>query len=99
MAERKVIVAGWVTVQPAKRDAVVEGFKEMVQRARVFPGCLDFSMTADPIEPGRLNLFEFWESEKALKAWRAAAEGPKRIAKMLQVKVRKHLVHGSGPPF
>lgn len=99
MAERKVIVAGWVAVQPAKREAVVEGFKEMVQRARAFPGCLDFSMTADPIEPGRLNLFEFWESEKALKAWRARARPPKRAAKMLRVEVRKHLIHSSGPPF
>jgi quinol monooxygenase YgiN len=99
MPERNVIVAGWITVQPAKRDAVVESFKDMVQRARAYPGCVDFSMTADPVESGRINLFEFWQSEKALKAWRAAAKGPKRIAKMLQVKVRKHLIHSSGPPF
>lgn len=99
MSERKVIVAGWYTVQPAKRDAVVESFKDMIQRARSAPGCLDFSITTDPIEPGRINMFEFWQSEKALKAWRAAPRAPKRIAKMLQVSVRKHLIHSSGAPF
>jgi quinol monooxygenase YgiN len=99
MTERNVIVAGWYTVQPAKRDAVIESFKDMAQRARSAPGCLDFSIAPDPIEPGRVNMFEFWESEKALKAWRASAKGPKRIAKMLQVKVCKHVIHSSGRPF
>lgn len=99
MTERKVIVAGWYTVQPDQRQAVVESFKDLVQRARTAPGCLDFSITADPIDPSRINMFEFWQSEKTLNAWRKVSKPPRRMAKMLQVEVRKHVVQRSGPPF
>jgi quinol monooxygenase YgiN len=99
MSDPKVIVSGWVTVDPKKRDAVVESFKDMVLRARSAPGCLDFAMTADPVKPGRLNLFEFWRSEKDLKAWRRVAGHPKRIAPLLRVKVQKHVIQKSGKPF
>ena len=71
MSERKVIAAGWVTVDPKKSDAVVESFKDLILRARSAPGCLDLAITADPIDPSRINNFEFWQSEEALNAWRA----------------------------
>ena len=38
MSECKVIVAGWSTVDPEKRDAVVDSFKDLVLRARSAPG-------------------------------------------------------------
>jgi quinol monooxygenase YgiN len=99
MSEPKVIIAGWVTFDPKKRDAVVESFKDMVSRARRAPGCLDFSLTADPVDPGRVNNFEFWRSEKDLKAWRRACKSHKTVARMIRVEVQKHVVDKSGPPF
>jgi quinol monooxygenase YgiN len=99
MKQSKVIIAGWVTVDPKKRDAVVESFKDMVSRARSAPGCLDFALTADPVNPSRVNNFEFWRSEKDLKAWRSACKPPKKIAAMVRVKVQKHVIQKSGPPF
>ena len=99
MTERKVIVAGWYTVQPDKRQAVLESFEDLVQRARTAPGSLDFSISADPLDPSRINMFEFWHSEKALNVWRKVSKPPKRIAKMLQANVRKHVVQRSGLPF
>jgi uncharacterized protein (TIGR03118 family) len=50
MSEQKVIVAGWYTVDPKRRDEVVENFKDLVLRARSAPGCLDFAITADPVD-------------------------------------------------
>jgi quinol monooxygenase YgiN len=99
MSERKVIVAGWYTVDPEKRDAVVESFKDLMLRARRAPGSLDLAITTDPIDPSRINIFEFWQSEKALKAWRAVSKPPKRIARMVRVEVQKHVIQRSGPPF
>ena len=35
------------------------------------PGCLDFSQSPDPIETDRINIFERWESDEQLAAFRA----------------------------
>jgi quinol monooxygenase YgiN len=99
MKHPKIIVAGWSTVAPEKRDAVVASFKSLVLRARSAPGCLDLAITADPVDPSRINIFEFWRSEADLRAWRAVAKPPKRIARMRRMEVQKHVVQRSGPPF
>ena len=99
MSEQRVIVAGWYTVDPERRDEVVERFKDLMLRARSAPGCLDLTITADPLESNRINLFEFWQSEKALKQWRAVSRPPKRMAPILRMEVQKHIIQRSGPPF
>lgn len=73
MSEQKVIVAGWVTADPEERDEIVESFKDLVIRARSAPGCLDVAISADPVDPGRINNFEFWRSEEDLNSWRAVS--------------------------
>jgi quinol monooxygenase YgiN len=42
----------------------------VVEKARGTTGCLDFAITADLIDPGRVNIFERWESQAAVKAFR-----------------------------
>ena len=65
-----VIVAGHVVVAPTERDDYLSGCVEVVRQARQTPGCLDFALTADLIEPGRINIFERWESQAAVEAFR-----------------------------
>ncbi|KAA5833681.1 antibiotic biosynthesis monooxygenase family protein [Saccharopolyspora hirsuta] len=71
-----LIIAGHVQVDPAQRDAFVAAHRDLVDRARRAPGCLDLAITADPLDPARVNNFERWESEEALAAWRAVADAP-----------------------
>jgi quinol monooxygenase YgiN len=99
MNERKVFVAGWFLVDPEKRDEVVESYNDLVLRARSAPGCLDIAISADPVDPSRINNFEFWQSEKDLDSWRAAANPPKKITPILGGEMEKHVIHSSGPPF
>lgn len=99
MSERKVIIAGWCTVDPKRRDEVVENFKDLVFRARNALGCLDFAITADPVALNRIDNFEFWQSEKHLNSWRAVCNPPKNITPMLRMEVQKHVIQQSGPPF
>jgi Antibiotic biosynthesis monooxygenase len=40
------------------------------RKERRAPGCLDFAITADLIDPGRINVFERWETQEAVRAWR-----------------------------
>ncbi|PWU70097.1 putative quinol monooxygenase [Gracilibacillus dipsosauri] len=99
MNSNKVIIAGWYTVEAKKRDEVVESFEDLIKRARQAPGCLDLAITADPIDPTRINNFEFWESEGDLGAWRSVANPPKKISPIIEIEMQKHEIKQSGPPF
>ena len=67
-----VIVAGHITVEPQQRESYLAGCVSVVERARGAAGCLDFAITADPIDPGRVNVFERWESQDALETFRGS---------------------------
>src|SRR5688500_16259196 len=99
MRKQTVIVAGWYTVDSKKGDEVVASIKDMVIRARSAPGCLDFAITADPVDSDRINIFEFWESEKNLNSWRTISRPPKKIPPIGRMEVQKHVIQQSGPPF
>lgn len=94
-----VIVAGKIYVAPGDRDKHIASFEDMTRRARAYPGCLDVYIVADPIEPGRINIFEQFESEEALEAWRVISNPPEPVTEMLSADVQKHQVTASGPPF
>ena len=78
-----VIVAGHVTVEPRQREAYLAGCVSIVERSRSLAGCLDFAITADLIDPGRVNIFERWESQGALESARSSAPPFEQAAAML----------------
>ena len=74
-----IIIAGYSRTDRDKRDAAVEAFAAMVGRARKHDGCLDLSISADSVDPDRINLFELWRDQESLDAWRKVAKGPRGI--------------------
>jgi hypothetical protein len=50
-----VIVAGHITVDPEQRESYLAGSMSGVEKARRADGCLDFAITADLLDPGRVN--------------------------------------------
>ena len=72
-----IIIAGYTLIEAHKRDAAVEAFADMVERARKYAGCVDLSISADSVDPERTNLFECWRDQQAWNAWRKVAKGPK----------------------
>ena len=93
-----LIIAGNVCVAPEDRDGWVEAHHEIVRLARAQPGCIDLSISADSVDPRRVNIFEQWESEEHLDAWRAMADPPPK-PEIVSGIVQKHHVSSSGPPF
>jgi quinol monooxygenase YgiN len=87
-----IIVAGHVTVDPEQREAHLAGSRKVVEKAREAAGCLDFAMSADLLDPGRLNLFERWESREALQAFRRRAPRTGQRAALLSVSVDEYEV-------
>ena len=59
----------------------------MVERARRQDGCLDVSISADTVDPERINVFELWRDRQALDAWRKVAKGPRIRLKETNVKL------------
>ncbi len=94
-----VIVAGHITVEPQQRESYLAGCVSVVERARGAAGCLDFAITADPIDPGRVNIFERWESQAALDTARGNAPGFEQGAVMLSVSVADYDVADVRPLF
>ncbi len=58
-----------------------------VERARGTAGCLDFAIAADLIDPGRINIFERWESRAALDAARSSTPSDEQGAAILSASV------------
>ena len=72
-----IIVAGHSRAKStAERDANVAAFGEMVKRARLQDGCIDFAISADAADPERSNILEIWRDVAAWKAWRKIAKAP-----------------------
>lgn len=67
-----VIVAGYVTVDPAQREDYLAGCVPVVEQARARSGCLDFVISADLLDVARINVFERWESQSAVEAFRGS---------------------------
>ena len=61
-----VIVGGTFEVDPSLREQFITGRLAMMRASRAEPGCLEYTFAADPIEPGRVVLYERWESQEAL---------------------------------
>lgn len=94
-----VIIAGHATVDRADRDRYVTAHQDLVSRARQAPGSLDVAITADPLDPERVNVFERWESREHLDAWRAVAKAPRSKIKLGSIDVMMYVVGDVLPPF
>jgi quinol monooxygenase YgiN len=89
-----VIVAGHVVVDPQQRDEYLSGCVDVVRQARRAAGCLDFSLSADLLEPGRVNIYEQWESQSAVEAFRGSGPSFEQAAAILAASVAEYDVGG-----
>ena len=92
-----MIVSGKIYVHPSTRQAFVQAAVEAVALARRARGCRDFVVAADPIEADRVNVYEEWESEEALLAFRGAGPEPGMASSSARAEVARHVVASSGP--
>jgi quinol monooxygenase YgiN len=85
-----VIVAGHLVVDPTQRDDYLSGCVDVVRQARRAPGCLDFSLSADIIDPGRINIFERWESQGAVETFRGSGTSEEQGAAIVAAAVAEY---------
>ena len=69
MDQKPIAILGSIEVDPAVRDRLVESTAELQRRTRTDePGCLIYTISADPADPGRIQIVELWESAETLDA-------------------------------
>jgi heme-degrading monooxygenase HmoA len=94
-----VIVAGHINVEPQQREAYLAGCVSVVEQPRRAVGCLDFAITADLIDPGRINIFERWASQAAVDTFRGSGPSDDQGATMLSGSVAEYDVADVRPLF
>jgi len=85
-----VTVTGHITVEPQQRESYLAGCVRIVERARRAVGCLDVAICADLVDPGRVNIFERWESQAALETFRSSGPDTEQRRAMLTVSVQEY---------
>jgi quinol monooxygenase YgiN len=94
-----VIVAGQITVEPQQRESYLAGCVSVVEQARATAGCLDFAITADLVDPARVNIFERWESQSAVDTFRGSGPSNEQGAAMVSAWVAEYDVADVRPLF
>ena len=87
-----LIVAGHIAVEPTERNSYLAGCVEVVEQARRAPGCLDFAVTADLVDTGRIDVYERWESRAAAEAFRGDGPSDDQNAAIVSASVAEYEV-------
>jgi len=77
MAE-EFIIAGWLDYGPS-RDQVLEHFAVVAAASRAEPGCLDYTVCADPENPGRVGCSSLAHDRLYLPPAVSADSVPRRL--------------------
>jgi len=89
-----VIVSGHLIVDEDVRDDYLADCADVVAQARRAPGCLDFAISADVLDPGRINVFERWSSQSAVEEFRGSGTGDEQAAMITSASVSEYDVSG-----
>ncbi len=93
-----IIIAGHELVAAEKRDTFVAAFRDLITRARDFDGCIHVAITADSVDPERVNVIEVWRDVDAINKWRKQAKAPK-VGKPKHMEIKRYDATDGGPLF
>jgi quinol monooxygenase YgiN len=93
-----LIIAGHLLVDPEGRAAYVAECEAVVRAARAAPGCLDFAITADTLEPDTIRVFERWEDEAQLLAFRGSGPSDAQQDAVRGAEVARYTISQVGEP-
>lgn len=84
-----ILVAGALFVSPGARSDYLLGCRAVVEQARSREGCLDFALSADILDPRRINVLERWASESVLSEFRGSGPPEDQNDAILEADVRE----------
>jgi quinol monooxygenase YgiN len=93
-----LIIAGSLFLDPDHRSDFLAVNAAVVGQAREAAGCLDFVQAADPIDPTRINIFELWDTEEHLLAFRGAGQPGSDSPPIQSAAVKRYLISSVEDP-
>jgi quinol monooxygenase YgiN len=93
-----LIIAGTLFVDPDDRETFLTANADVIGQAREAPGCLDFVQAPDPVDPGRINIFERWESEDLLLTFRGAGQPESDSPPIRSADVKRYVISAVEEP-
>ena len=85
-----IIVSGWLRTHPEGRAVYLDACRPVIEAARAAPGCVDYHLTADPLDPERINVFEQWENAESVDQFRQAGPDAEMAEAILAANVQQH---------
>ncbi len=79
------------------RSAYLDGCVTVVEQPRAAAGCQDFTLTADLLDAGRINVYERWESDEDLHRFRGSGPDSEQAAQILDAEVLKYRIAAVEP--
>ncbi len=89
-----IIVAGYLLVDPARRDAYLADCADVLAQARGTRGCLDFCQSPDLLDPARINIFELWDNREAVQAFRGSGPSGEQQSAITGASVSEYDIAG-----
>jgi quinol monooxygenase YgiN len=93
-----IIVSGQIYVTPDQVEAYLSASRDAIVQARRAAGCRDFVVAADPLEAGRINVYEEWDSVDDLKAFRGDGPSSDLTAMIVRADVSTHEIASTTAP-
>lgn len=87
-----IIVAGHLTVDAGARNEYLLSCEAVVRAARAADGCLDFAISADLVEPTRINIYEHWGDPSALAAFRGQGPDEQQMETLIDIDVDEYQI-------
>lgn len=89
-----ILVAGALFVDPAGREEYLAGCRSVVEQARAAVGCLDFALSADLVDPRRINVYERWADGASLQRFRGSGPSDDQNDAIQDADVQEFHVQG-----
>jgi quinol monooxygenase YgiN len=92
-----IVVAGALILDHEARDQYLAECTEVVAAAREAPGCLDYALSADLVDPGRINVYELWSGREDLDRFRGSGPSDDQLVALREIRVREFEVDAPVP--
>ena len=99
-----IVIAGTITIDPAKRDDAFAAAKVIMEETHKEPGNVAYAFSADLEDDGVVHIFEEWESQDALDfhfktPHMAEFQGKMEGLGVKDMKLKKYEVASTGSVF
>lgn len=92
-----IIVSGWLHIVPGERGSYLASCHDVIEAARRSEGCLDFALSADPVDADRINVYERWATDADVDRFRGAGPGAGQLAAIRDADVARYRVAAVEP--